>query len=332
MSFKIVYKEKEFEKKLLASGKFADFDWNKIRDNIIRNSRKHGKEIKDKDDFILEFVGVPKNFTFQLSSIWNKKTYNFFLDTLNTFKENNQNEELKFRFALSKVDKLPKWNVPKYDIILKEAMVNTWKNEEEKIKLKLNNYELTNRKNDFLKVKRIEEVNENRHNNIICNSCLSIDFLGPRFMCSYCNNYNLCRKCYNLGNHNAAHNFIIFRDPVLDDDIRKYNNKFSPSTEILKNLYDSFKVSFKIANVGENNLKNCYITYINFNGNYLWCEKFIIKDNFERNNTIEAIIKMNFKDQNNNKNGMFEGHLRMFNQNGVPFGDVLKIRVKNEKV
>ena len=79
-------------------------------------------------------------------------------------------------------------------------------------------------------------------------------------------------------------------------------------------------------------MKNCYITYINFNGNYLWCEKFIIKDNFERNNTIEAIIKMNFKDQNNNKNGMFEGHLRMFNQNGVPFGDVLKIRVKNEKI
>ncbi len=329
MSFKIAYKEKELQKKILVKGKFVDFEWNKIREHIIQNSKKSGKELKDKDDFILEFIEIPKNFIFPLNSVWNKKTYNFLLDIIKALKENSPNENIKFKFGVVKVDKLPKWILPKYEINLKDSLVNTWKIEEEKIKRKLNNFELTLKNSDFAKRKKEEEVNNNNNKDIICNSCLSKDSLAPCFMCSYCSNYNLCRKCFNLGNHNPSHNFIIFKEPVSGDDIIKYNNKFNPSAEIFKNIYESLDISFKITNIGENNLKNCYITYINFNGNYLWCPKYIINDNCEKNNTIEVVLKINFKEQNNNKKGLFEGHFRMFNQNGVPFGDILKIKVKN---
>ena len=331
MSFKIAYKEKELEKKILVKGKFADFEWNRIREHIIQNSKKYGKEFKDKDDFVIEFIESPKKFTFELKSIWNKKTYNFLLDNLKIFKENNPNEDIKFRFGVLKVDKLPKWNVPKYDVFLNDSLVNTWKIEEEKIKNTLNNYELV-KKDAILKMQKVEEVNGNKNENIKCDSCLATDFLGPRYTCSYCNNFNLCKKCFNLRNHNPKHNFIMFKEPVAGDEIIKYNNKFNPSTEIFTNIYQSFDVSFKIANIGEKNLKNCYITYINFNGNYLWCPKFIINDNCEKNNTIEVVLKINFKEQNNNNKGLFKGYFRMFSQNGVPFGDVLKIKVKNDKV
>lgn len=334
MSFKIVLKEKEFEKKIFLKGNIFNFDWNKLRENILEKSKMFKeKRVKDADNFVLELTEVPNNFNFPLTSIWNTKTFNYFVEKLKTFQENNPNDEIKLRFSLMKVAKLPKWEMTKYDTYLKNVLENTWKNEEEIITSKLNNFELTNRQNEFLKKNnREKEMNETINKNIICNSCLSVDFFGPRYICSYCNNFNLCRKCFNLGNHNPEHNFIICKGPVLDDDIIKYNSRFSPCTEVLRNIYDSFEVTFKIANIGEKDLNKCYMTYINFNGNYLWCEKFIINENLERNNSTEIKLKINFKDKKENKNGIFEGYFRMFNQNGVPFGDILKIRVKNDKI
>ena len=114
MSFKIAFKEKELQRKILVKGKFVDFEWNKIREHIIQSSKKSDKVLKDKDDFILEFINVPKNFTFPLNSVWNKKTYNFLLDIIKVLKGNNPNEDIKFKFGVVKVDKLPKWNLPKY--------------------------------------------------------------------------------------------------------------------------------------------------------------------------------------------------------------------------
>lgn len=334
MSFKIALKEKGFEKKIFLKDDLFKFEWNKLRETILEKSKiLKDKKVKDSDNFVLELAEVPNNFKFELNSIWNTKTFNYLIEQLKIFQENNPNNEIKFRFALSKVSKLPKWDKKKYDIYLKTTLENTWKNEENIIISKLNNFELNNGKNEFLKKNNKEkEINENINKNIICNSCLSKDFLGPRYICSYCNNFNLCRKCFNLGSHNPEHNFIICKGPVVDDDIIKYNSRFSPCTDVLRNIYDSFEVTFKIANVGEKDLNKCYMTYINFNGNYLWCKKFIINENLERNNISEIKLKINFKDKNENKNGIFEGHFRMFNQNGVPFGDILKIRVKNDKI
>ena len=340
LNFKVFFKDKGFERKVLVKGDLLKFQWNNLRDTIIEKSNKgefknSNKELKDRDEFILEFLDFPNNFESPLQSIWNKKTFHYLVENLKSYQKRNPSEEIKLKFALSKVDKLPKWDSPKYDIYLQKALENVWKVEEEKIKNSLNDFELTNGQNNFLtklyKDSNNNELNKIKNNNIICNSCLSVDFTGLRYVCVYCNNYNLCQKCFNLRKHNPEHNFILFKQPVKDDeDIIKYNNKFSPSTHFIKNVTEPFDFTFKIANTGEKDLNKCYITYIKFNENYLWCEKYIVNEKLERNDNIEITLKIQFKDCKE-KNGIFEGHFRMFNEKGVPFGDILKVRVKNDK-
>ena len=339
LSFKIYFKDKGLEKIVLVKGDFLKYQWDKLKITIIENSKKGefkslNKEIKTRDDFILEFLDLPNNFKFPLKSIWNKKTYNYFVENLKAYSEKNPKEEIKLKLAISKVDKLPKWDPPKYDTFLQQVLENTWKHEEEKIKSHLNGFELTNGQNNFLR-KNYKDSNDNssevKNDNVVCNLCLSVDFFGRRYVCTSCNNYNLCQNCFNLGEHNPEHNFILLKKPVKGDDITKYNNKFCPNNHVFRNVFEPFEISFKMANLGEKDLKNCYITYINFNGNYLWCEKYIVNDSFGRNETKEIKLNIQFKNVKD-KNGIFEGHFRMFNENGIPFGDIIKVRVKNEKV
>ena len=335
IKFKVYFKD--LDKKVLVNSYFEKYQWNKLRDAIIQYSKKpeyKPRELKDRDDFILELHELPEKFKFPLASIWNTKTYNFLVENLKLFKEKNPNDEIKsIKLKILKVDRLPKWDLPKYDSILKSILENTWKIENEKIKNELNNFELTNGQNNFIKnkFKNDDNLNEMKNNNIICNSCLSINFYGYRYVCAYCNNFNLCQKCFYLGNHNPEHNFLLFKSPLNDDNILKYNNKFSHSTIVVQNNFESFEVNFKIANTGENNLKNCYIAYIKFTGNYLWCKKYIITENFEKSEIKDINLQINFGDIKN-KNGRFEGQFRMFSQNGIPFGDILKVRVKNDKI
>lgn len=340
VSFKVFSKDKELEKTVLAKGSFDQFDWNSLRDFIIDKSKKpefksRNKDLRDDDDFILEFQKLPKNFIFSLSSIWNTKTYNYLIENLKKFNEKNPQELIKtIKMNVVKVDKLPKWELPKYDAFLRKALESTWKKEEEKIKKELNNIQLAIGQNEFI-IKKSKDpknigIKEIQNDNIVCNSCLSIDFYSPRYVCSYCRNFNLCKKCFFLGEHNPEHNFILLRKPIKDNDITKYNNKFIPMTEIFRNIYDSFDVSFKVSNTGEKNLKNCYLGYIKFNGNYLYCEKFIVNEKLDKNESIEIKLKINFSNKSD-KIGLYEGHFRMFTEKGEPFGDILKIRVKNDK-
>ena len=338
--FKVYFKDKGLEKKVLVKGSFDNFDWNALRDVIIENSKRpdfksKNKELRENDDFILEFQELPKNFNFSLSSMWNIKTYNYFLEKLKNFNEKNQQEPIKtIKMNVVKVDKLPKWELPKYDAFLRKALENAWKKEEEAIKKILNNNELTNGQNEFIRKKKKDQNNnkikEIQNNNVICNSCLSVDFCGSRYICSYCNNFNLCKKCFFLEEHNPEHNFILLKQLIKDNDITKYNNKFSPMTEIFRNIYDSFNVSFKVANTGEKSLKNCYFGYIKFCGNYLYCEKVTINEKLDKNENKQINLKINFNEKCD-KIGIYEGHFRMFTEKGEPFGDILKVRVKNDK-
>ena len=71
--------------------------------------------------------------------------------------------------------------------------------------------------------------------------------------------------------------------------------------------------------------KNCYILPVRFGNEYLSCNPKIITESVERNNPIKIglLIKMP-----NNK-GYFEGYFRIFSPNGLPFGDVLYVKVLN---
>ena len=158
-----------------------------------------------------------------------------------------------------------------------------------------------------------------------------MNFYGYRYICSYCNNYNLCNKCYHLGNHDPSHNFILFRNPLeKDEDILKYDAKFNPSSKILRNVKDIPKIKFTLANTGQKDLENCYIGYIKLDKNHLWCDRIKI-EKIERNSkkTIEEFI-LKYDNEENNTFNIFEGHFRMFTENGIPFGDILKVRIINE--
>lgn len=327
-NFKIFFKDKNCEKEVLLKGNFSNFDWIKLRDTIIDKSKnirfkRKKKELKEKDNFIIEFIEKPKELNISLNSFWNKKTFNYIYSKLEQL-QNQGNKPIKF--FIYKVDKLPKWDLPNYDLILQNSLENNWKIFEEDIKNKLNELELKKSKKNFTLNK--SNINEKKHDGVICNSCLSIGFCGYRYMCSACKNYNLCENCFCLGNHNPEHNFILFKQKMKDD-ILKYNNKFNPSFATFQNIHDSFEINLKIANLGENDLKKCFITYITFKGNYLSCEKLVINESLVKNDFKEIQLRIN---NIKNEKGIFEGCFRMFTNNGMPFGDILKVKVINDVV
>ena len=62
----------------------------------------------------------------------------------------------------------------------------------------------------------------------------------------------------------------------------------------------------------------------------MWCDRIKI-EKIERNSkkTIEGFI-LKYDNEENNTFNIFEGHFRMFTENGIPFGDILKVRIINE--
>ena len=80
-----------------------------------------------------------------------------------------------------------------------------------------------------------------------------------------------------------------------------------------------------VNNNGENNLQNCYILPIRYGEEYLFCKSKKITDSIQRgaNSKISLEVKVPKKD------GYFEGYFRMFTPNGIPFGNVINIKVLN---
>ena len=342
INFKIFFQKTldQQENIVLLRGNLLNFDWNSLREKIIENShssyfQSNNLMLNKNDKFSLELTEKFQNLDIsQISSIYNDVTFSLLLEKLKAYKEKNPDEKLALKFSLEKKENLPVSNIDKYEICLKESLKKFWKKEKEKIKNELNEIELTNSEIIFLN--RNLKNNNNQINNIntICNNCLSINFFGFRYICSYCNNYNLCYQCYKTYNHNKEHNFILFKQPIIVDDINKYDNKISPCSQIFKNIKESFKVNFNIANTGEKDLRNCYITYIKFDKNFLYCKKYIFDDKFENNESkkITLTIYFNVKDNIDINFNIFEGDFRMFNKQGIPFGDILKIKVINTYV
>lgn len=355
ISFKIFLEE--IGKVVLIKGDLMDYDWDTLREKIIENSnnsyfKNQNLSLNNNDKFILEFkpIDLPGLDLSKLSSsIYNEFTFSYFISKSEEYYKKNK-RGLRVKFILKKTNKEPNLELEKYGICLKNALNDVWKNEKENIKKELNEKELTNIKINYLySNKNINKIDKNKNNknnndnnnNIVCNNCLTNYFYKYRYMCSYCDNYNLCPKCYGTDNHNKEHNFIVFKQPQNDNDndnISQYDNKINPNYIELKNKKDSFEVNFKLANTGGNDLIDCFIGYINFDKNYLYCDKYEIKqnfENFEKNEIKDIKLKIHFHKYEYLENidftiNTFEGHFRMFNKNGIPFGDILKIKVINE--
>lgn len=77
-------------------------------------------------------------------------------------------------------------------------------------------------------------------------------------------------------------------------------------------------------------MKDCYITFIKFDENNLICKKYEIKDDLEKSFSKEIELEIFFNNSNYDYILDFEGHFRMFNKYGIPFGDILVIKLHND--
>ena len=340
INFKIYFEKIEKDKNnvVLLKGNLELYDWNSLKEKIIYNSnhlyfKNYNLEINNNDIFILKIIEVPEiNFFDNIKEIYDERTFDYLLKKLKFIKNKINEEELIIKFQLSKVKEVPKSNLSNFDIILKDTLNNTWKNEKERIKKILNEIELTKSHNDILNKFYIKNKSASKENkNIICNKCSSKNFYGPRYICSYCNKFNLCYFCYKNYDHDPKHNFIIIKEPIQNEEgIIKYNNIITPNVQYFNNKQRSFKANFKLINNGEKNLKDCYITFIKFDENNLICKKYEIKDDLEKSSSKEIELEIFFNNSNYDYILDFEGHFRMFNKYGIPFGDILVIKLHND--
>jgi hypothetical protein len=180
-----------------------------------------------------------------------------------------------------------------------------------------------------------EEMFDELHVNVICNNCLSSNFSGIRYICSECNNYNLCEDCKDNAviNHNPDHTFIQLHYQVLVD-IQKYNSIFAPNKLLIKNKYEPFEIKVQIVNNGNTSLQGCFISQIRFGKKYLGCLKKTITTKCDTGDKVELDLLLKFEDDDEEEIEVldsYEGYFRLMTEEGIPFGDILHIKLLIER-
>ena len=326
------------DKAVLLKGKINDFkDYKELKDKIIdasRNSKLKQQKIKERENFVLNFMEdkksnsyIPEDLT---KGIWDNKTFSYFKEKLNLRGIQNG----AYKFNIEKVQRLPKWKRKENHEILNEALDASWGpiNEDIINSVTLNKLEeskvIYNKKKEQLRNNE-EKLNNEEHENVVCNNCFKKDFHGKRFICSECNNYNLCQECekifYQKQIHNREHTLIQV-NKSLTDQLFKYNNIIGNNNQEFKNIPSSFQLEISIINSGENDLKNCYILPVRFGDEYLTCNPKIVNDEVQRNMSLKIVLVVRVPQKNK---GYFEGYFRMFTPTGMPFGNVLCVKVLN---
>lgn len=170
--------------------------------------------------------------------------------------------------------------------------------------------------------------NGEKHIGITCNHCLTQDFTGPRFVCSFCSNYNLCAKCEHESLlkqiHNIEHTMIVFNKP-LNETSRNYNNKIKPNYIKEMNPDKNFKVEIKIANCGKNPLTGCYFVPIKYGPCYLTCKKLEITEEDGLEYQKIKVLSLDIQFPKDHEGEKCKGFFRMFTKDGLPFGDILTV-------
>ena len=330
------------DKAVILRGKINDFtDYNVLQKKIINSTKNYKKipiKIKENDKFILAFIDDKKNDIYIPKDlplgIWDNKTFHFFKEKLSLRGIQN----VTYKFYIEIVNKYPNWKKKQNHIFLKEALDSSWDPIEEEIITDVNLIKLEESNINFKKMKEElkkneEQLNKIVHKNIICNCCFKNDFNGKRFICAECKNYNLCQDCeklfYQKQIHQRNHTLIQINKSLnddTDDNLCKYSNIIGNNNIELKSIPSSFQLEINIINNGEKDLKDCYILPIRYGPEYLSCHPKIIKDEVQRNMSIKVSIVVKLPHSNK---GYFEGYFRMFTPNGLPFGNVLYLKVLN---
>lgn len=270
-----------------------------------------------------------------IDSFWDSDTFNYFISKL------KENLPEKIKLNLKKVDKYPKWERPQYLEIFKNSLNSAWNSTKKEIEEDLTEKYLDDGKRHYLLEKQgnepdlKEELFSNIHTNIVCNNCLSSNFKGARYICSECNNFNLCEYCLKkaCAFHKPEHTFIKLNNPIFED-IQKYNSIFSPNKKLITQKEEQpFEIKIDIINNGEKNLKGCFISPIRFGKNYLGCLKTTILDDCKKGDKITLNVLIKFEDEEDEEELLdsYEGFFRLMTKDGIPFGDIYNIKVLIEE-
>jgi hypothetical protein len=338
-SFKI-YGSKE-SNQVIAKGNFNDFqNYNDLKKKIIDGSQKKKDfRLKESDKFVIKYFFDEKNkdiyYPIDLKEgVFNNKTFNYLKEKLNL---HEISKDVKYQFEIEKVEKLPKWSQKQNHEILKESLNMSWEPIHDDIIAGVNLTKLEESKKEYEKKKNLlqkceKELNREVHKNIICNNCFTKNFKGKRFVCAECNNYNLCQNCekiyYQKQIHERNHTLIQVNKALNDeneDDIYKYNNIIGNNNQELKGIPLAYQLDIKIINIGDNDLKGCYILPVRFGDEYLTCAPKAIEEEVPRNMSINLGLLIRVPE---NK-GYFEGYFRMFTPHGLPFGEIIFVKVLN---
>ena len=310
---------------------FSYNNYDEIKKNIFKQSEKSTYKdvrLKEKDLFILQFEDFELA---ELNSIWDEETFKYLYSHL------KENPLEKLKLIIKKVKKYPDFTPSEYETLLKDALESGWKSTKKDIEEDLKENYLNDGKRLFLQEKKENDANikdetlNELNINVICNNCLSSNFSGARYICAECNNFNLCEFCQEKARlvHNKEHTFIRLNEPVYDN-IEKYNCIFSPNKMLLNKKYEPFEIDIDIMNNGDEDLQECFLSPIRFGKNYFECLKTTITDECENGQKISLNVFMKFDDSEEIKDS-YEGYFRLITKEGLPFGDVLYIKVIIEK-
>ena len=335
-TFKVYIKKNS--NSVLFKGKFDDYTkYSDIHQKAFKQSQnatyKINKEnLKESDLFIFSFGSKEDNSFIpnELSEgLFDEESFNFFKNQLNAHGIKNG----KYKLYVEKVNSLPKLKKKERDEILDENLKTFWNLTLEDIISELDLKKLEESKINFDKMKQEQKKNEEilkniKHNKIICSNCFKKDFIGKRFICSECDNYNLCQECENILKEKEIHqreHVLIQINKSLNDDNLKYNNIIGKYQKEFQNMDKSFKFEFTLVNNGDNDLQNCYILPIRFGEEYLTCDANKINESIKRGKSSKITLNIKLK----HNIGYFEGYFRMFTPNGLPFGNIISIKVMN---
>ena len=340
----IVTNEGKQEKKVIIQKKKLD-DYPKykdLRDEILEQCKKKGfsKILSSNNNFILRYIKDDTSnayFPKELNNcIFNKPTLDYLKEKISL----RGTKDALYKFQIEKVDKMPIWKRLEYHKVLDDALEEQWKPICDEIKREVGLEVLEKSQDEYSKMKNELIENEKKinkkHENIVCNNCFKNNIKGKRFICAECFNFNLCQDCekiyYKKQIHDRKHLLIQVNEPLLGDEnnVLNYDNIISNNNQEIK-LDDSdidetrtFSLDLEVSNNGENNLKNCFILPIRYGEDYLGCEPIKINDSVDSNYSYK--VKMVIKIPNSNKN-YYEGYFRMFTRSGLPFGQVIFIKV-----
>ena len=304
-----------------------------IIDNISFKEIKQKVSVHVQGNFKLMF-DTDKNNSYipeELLSdgIYDEVSLQFFKDKLSSKGIKNG----KYAFYIVKVDSLPTFKKKENSDILDANLKKYWNLALNDITSDLNLMKLEESKNTFEKMKEEQKKKENdlkkiKHDNIICSNCFQKDFCGKRFICSECNNYNLCQDCEKILQTKEIHqrdHVLIQINKNIKEDLSKYNNVIGNYRKEFQNVDEFFTLEFVVINNGENDLNNCCILPIRYGDEYLSCDAKIITNSIKRGMNLKISLDV----KTPQRTGYFEGYFRMFTPSGLPFGNIIHIKVLN---